>query len=65
VKGSPAELAGLKEGDIILTIDGAEIGRGNNLSNLLQTFSIGEKVSIDYLRAGEKKEAVITIGELK
>ena len=65
VKGSPAELAGLKEGDIILTIDGTEIGHGNNLSNLLQTFSIGEKITIELLRGGVKKSAEVTIGELK
>lgn len=65
VKSSPAELAGLKEGDIILTIDGTEIGHGNNLSNLLQNFSIGEKVTVEYLRAGVKKSIDVTIGELK
>lgn len=65
VKGSPAQIAGLKDGDIILTIDGTELGHGNNLSNLLQTFSIGEKVTVEYLRAGVEKIVEVTIGELK
>jgi len=65
VKGSAAELAGLKEGDIILTIDGTELGHGNNLSSLLQTFSIGEKVTVEYSRAGAEKTIDVTIGELK
>lgn len=65
VKGSPAESASLKEGDIILTIDGTELGHGNNLSSLLQTFSIGEKVTVEYLRAGVEKSVEVTIGELK
>jgi S1-C subfamily serine protease len=65
VKGSAAEKAGLKDGDTILTVDGTELGHGNNLSNLLQAFSIGEKITVDYLRNGEKKEIQVTIGELK
>ena len=65
VKGSPAEHAGLKEGDIVLTVDGTEINAVNNIGSLLQTFSIGEKITIEYQRNGEQKETEVMIGELK
>lgn len=64
-KGSPAEAAGLREGDIIITLDGVEVNEANDLVDLVGTLSIGEQVSVVYLRNGERKTATVKIGELK
>jgi len=65
VKGSPASLAGLKEGDIITAIAGIKLDKNNSLFDLIQQHIAGEKVSIEYWRAAEKKQLEVTLGELK
>jgi S1-C subfamily serine protease len=65
VKGGPADLAGLKEGDIILFIDGNEISKDSNMTNIINTLVIGDKVIVEYQRAGVKKQVEVKVGELK
>ncbi|MDD5290825.1 MAG: PDZ domain-containing protein [Patescibacteria group bacterium] len=65
IKNGPAEKAGLKEGDIIIQIDNTEINGNNNLANIIQSYSAGDKINVDYLRAGEKLEAQVELGEIK
>jgi Zn-dependent M28 family amino/carboxypeptidase len=54
VKGSPAEKAGLKEGDVITGMNGTPIKELRDLSNILKSFTAGDKVTIELLREGEK-----------
>lgn len=65
VSGSPAAAAGLKEGDVIIAMGGAQIDQNNNLTEVMQKFQAGETVAITYLRDSEKKEAAVKLGELK
>jgi hypothetical protein len=53
--GSPADKAGLKEGDIILEIDGIKINETNDLSRLISAAHVGDKVTLKVLR-DEKEE---------
>ncbi|MCX6813971.1 MAG: PDZ domain-containing protein [Candidatus Azambacteria bacterium] len=55
--GSAAEKAGLKEGDIILELNGIKINEENPLSKLIQQHSPGETVSLKVLR--DKNEMMI------
>lgn len=64
-KGGPADLAGLKEGDIILSIDGNEITKDSSLTDIIETLAIGDSVLVDYQRAGVKKQVEVKVGELK
>lgn len=53
---SPAEKAGLKGGDIILSFGGEEIVQGSNLIRSVRQQSPGTEVTIGILRAGELHE---------
>jgi serine protease Do len=62
--GSPAESAGLQEGDIIVAIDGEEIGPGVDLSMLIVAFSPGDTITLRVLRDSSTSEYDVTLGEL-
>jgi S1-C subfamily serine protease len=64
-KGSPAEKAGLKEGDIITQIDNVEINENNDLADVIRGYLPGDKINLSYLREGEKREAGIELAEVK
>jgi serine protease Do len=65
VKKSPADLAGLKEGDIIISINDIELNSNNNLSSVISQYNAGEEVKIIYERNGERKEVKVKLGEVK
>lgn len=48
--GTPAHQAGLREGDILLSIEGRQINSENPLHELILEFSPGDKVEIEYMR---------------
>jgi S1-C subfamily serine protease len=53
--GSPAERAGVKARDIILTLDGAPITGGDDLIRVLAGDKIGRAVEIEILRGGSRQ----------
>ncbi len=53
-KGSPAEKAGLKEGDIIVELGGNRIGALEDLNGALYKFKIGDKVRVVAMRGEER-----------
>jgi serine protease Do len=65
VPGSPADKAGLREGDIIIKIGSQEIREGHSLVSVLSGFSVGDKVEIKYIRDGEEKSVSVTLSESK
>ncbi len=44
--GSPAEKAGLKQGDIILSVDGTDVDPRHNLSDLIGAKKVGDTVAL-------------------
>jgi serine protease Do len=52
--GSPAEQAGIQEGDIITAFGGQELTSENNLGTLIRNFEVGETVQVELLRDGEQ-----------
>jgi serine protease Do len=53
-KGGPAEKAGIRRGDIIVSLDGGPIETANELRNRLAGTRVGKKVEILLLRKGER-----------
>lgn len=64
VKDSPADEAGLKRGDIILTFDGKAIEEMNDLPRIVAATRVNKTVKIEIYRDGKKREAKVKIGKL-
>ncbi|HZD64852.1 MAG TPA: trypsin-like peptidase domain-containing protein, partial [Acidimicrobiales bacterium] len=62
--GSPAERAGLRPTDLILTIDGAPLTGAGSLQRLMVEEAIGRVLSLRVLRAGSVVEVAVTPVEL-
>lgn len=63
--GSAAEKAGLKEGDIILELDGTKINEQNPLSKLIAKHNPGDVVTLKVLRDKQGITISATLGEMK
>ena len=63
--GGPAEKAGIKEGDIITTVDGRAIKDGDDLVNEITSRRPGSPIRLGYLRDGKQADATVTIGDLE
>ena len=63
VKGGPAEKAGLKSGDRIVSIDGSEIASKDDLGTLMQKHAAGDTLSITIARDGQMQTVNVTLGE--
>lgn len=50
VKGGAAEAAGIKDGDIILEINGIKIGKAGSLSTLVGEYKVGDEINVKILR---------------
>lgn len=61
--GSPAEKAGLKEGDIILEFGGKKITTTNPLAKIISNYNVGDEVSLKVLRNKEEKMFLIVLTE--
>jgi len=61
--GGPADKAGLKEGDIIVALDGKPVNRGQDLMDHVADASVGEGMKIAVLRNGKKEEFNVIIGD--
>jgi serine protease Do len=62
--GSPAEQAGLKQGDVILRFGSSEVHRMRELPRAVAATSPGTKLDVVVLRNGERKTLQVTIAEL-
>lgn len=65
VTGSPADKAGLKNGDIILEFNKERIDPGHTLAALIQKYNVGDKVSLKIFRGGKEFEVSIALEERK
>lgn len=59
IKDSPADKAGLEEGDVVLTVDNVSLGREVDLIDLLYDYKPKDKISLRILR--DDKERVIDV----
>ncbi len=59
---TPAEKAGIKDGDIIVSVDGKVIDEEHPLDATLAQFSPGQTVTVDVLRDGAHLTLQVTLG---
>lgn len=65
VSGSPADSAGLKQGDIIIAVDGIKIAANSSLGTLLGEHSVGDKATLTIIRGNNQQETTLTLTEYK
>lgn len=63
VPGSPADMAGLKENDIILEVNGQKIITDNPLDKITASFKVGDEITLKVYSRGQEKTVQIALGE--
>jgi 2-alkenal reductase len=63
VPGTPAERAGLRQGDIITALDGQTIDEEHPFINLLLHYKPGDTVQLTINRDGQEQTLTVTLGE--
>lgn len=61
--GSPAEKAGLKQGDIITAIDGHAMSSMDDITAYLVQKKPGDKIKVTYTRSKDSRDADLTLGQ--
>ena len=64
LKGSPAEKAGLKRGDVILEVDGKTVNDAESLRNIVAQREIGSHITIKIIREGKPISLTAKVSEL-
>lgn len=58
--GSPASVAGLQQGDVIMTIDGKNMTTASQVAGVISGSQIGQKLQIAYQRGSNKSTVGVT-----
>jgi serine protease Do len=63
--GGPADKAGIKRGDVIVTFDGREIKEMKDLPYIVGSTPVGKEVTVEVIRKGRTENIQVKIGELE
>lgn len=63
VGGSPAADAGIRVGDVVLALDGADVESAIDLTRQVGALEVGQRVSFRILRDGRERDVTVLIGE--
>lgn len=64
-KGGPAEAAGIKRGDVIVSLEGAAVESANDFRNRIAATPVGKKVEIGLLRNGKRVNVLVLVAAYK
>lgn len=62
VSGGPADLAGIKDGDVITKVGSVEVGRAGSISTLVGEYKAGDTIQLTILRDGKEQKINVTLG---
>ena len=65
IAGGPADKAGLKRGDIIISLDGVEVENSNELIVAIRSKNIGDKVKVKFRRNNITREVDVVLAASK
>ncbi|MBO9621435.1 MAG: Do family serine endopeptidase [Sphingomonas sp.] len=60
--GQPAERAGIKQGDVIVSVNGQEVTPDQTLSFLAANIAPGTRVPVELIRDGRRQTVQVTVG---
>jgi S1-C subfamily serine protease len=63
VPQSPADKAGLKEKDIVLTLNAAKLDADHPIQDFLEKLNVGDEITLTVLRDGKEFPATLTLAE--
>jgi S1-C subfamily serine protease len=61
--GSGAEVAGLRNGDVITSIDGKEVKAAEDVTSAVNSHKPGDEIKVSYRRGDETSEVTVKLGE--
>ena len=61
---SPADVAGIKEGDVITRVNGNTISNSSNLKSIIANLRMGSKVKMEFVRNGLTQFSIAEIGKV-
>jgi len=64
VPGTPADEAGLQQGDVIVGFNGGPVEGSAELTGQVRAFEPGDEVTVTYVRDGEETEVSVTLDTL-
>ncbi len=62
--GSPAQKAGIKAGDVIVSVNGESVADARNLARRISAMAPGTSVKLGIIRGGRDETLTLTLGEL-
>lgn len=63
VAGGPAASGGLRQGDVILRVNGQPVTPDETVSYLIANTAVGSKVPLDIIRGGKRQSVTVTVGQ--
>jgi len=63
VRNGPADRAGMRPGDILLTVDGKKVGNTNDMLNLIAQLPPGGKATMKLMRKNHEASVNVTVGK--
>ena len=60
--GQPAEKAGIKQGDVIVKVNGKDVTPDQTLSYIVSNVTPGTRIPVELLRDGKRQTVTVTVG---
>lgn len=65
VENSPAEKAGIKKNDIIVSVDNEVVSQASDVTSKISNFNVGDKITIGLIRDNKTLNVDVTLAEYK